>query len=435
MRVRILKALYSIGFSLLTPFLILRLAYKSIRAPLYRKRIAERFGFFRFCQKQGGIWIHAVSVGETVAAIPIVHYLQQNYPELTITFTTMTPMGSQRVKQAFGDKVFHVYIPYDMPWALNRFFSKITPKLCIILETELWPNVLLGCQARQIPVILANAHLSERSVKGYQKVRAFTKAMLEGLSEVAAQSQLDAERFLAIGLDPKKLSVMGNIKFDVSYTDKKENLDRAIAWKKTLGERAVWVSASTHPGEEILVLEAFKIIQKTVPDALLILVPRHPERFKSIEALVKQQGFDVVTRSSGLIPEQKTEVFLGDTMGELLFFYQASDIAFVGGSLVPIGGHNLLEPAALGIPIISGSYLHNYVDISDLLIKANAMLCVEDPETLAKAIIHWFHNVDARLRAGKNAYQVVQNNAGTVKKIANLIKKRLTSNLESTVSV
>ncbi len=425
MGLKILKAVYSIGFSLLTPLLILRLFYKSIRAPLYRKRIAERFGFFEFSGRQDGIWIHAVSVGETVAAIPIVHYLQENYPDLTITFTTMTPMGSQRVKQALGDKVFHVYIPYDMPWALNKFFSKIKPQLCIILETELWPNVLFGSRARGIPVILANAHLSERSVRGYQKVSALTKLMLEGLSKVAAQSKVDAERFLAIGLDPKKLSVMGNIKFDVSYADKKENLTKALDWKKSLGERLVWVAASTHPGEEILVLEAFKIIQKTVPDALLILVLRHPERFKSIEALLKQQGFELITRSSGLMPQQKTEVFLGDTMGELLFFYQASDIAFVGGSLVPIGGHNVLEPAALGIPVICGPYLHNYVDISQLLINAKGMLKIANPEELAQAIIYWFNNKEARLHAGKNASQVVQNNSGTINKIGNLIKNFL----------
>jgi 3-deoxy-D-manno-octulosonic-acid transferase len=314
-----------------------------------------------------------------------------------------------------------------MPWALNRFFAKIAPKLCIILETELWPNVLLGCQARQIPVVLANAHLSERSVKGYQKISPITKAMLGGLTAVAAQSQLDADRFLAIGLDPKKLSVTGNIKFDVSYADKKEHLEQALTWKKNLGARSVWTAASTHPGEEVLVLEAFKIIQKTVPGALLILVPRHPERFKSIEALVKQQGFEVITRSSGLMPEQKTEIFLGDTMGELLFFYQASDIAFVGGSLVPIGGHNLLEPAALGIPIITGSYLHNYVDISDLLIKAGGMISVADREGLAKTVIHWFNNRELRLMIGKNAYQVVQNNTGTIKKISTLINQLLLS--------
>jgi len=421
MKLQIVKILYALGFTLFIPLIILRLLYKSLGAPLYRQRIAERFGFFKAPVNKGGLWVHAVSVGEVVAAIPIVQYLQKHYPQKTVIFTTMTPTGSKRVKQAFGDSVFHVYIPYDIPWVLNRFFSKVVPTLCIILETELWPNVLFGCHARQIPVILANAHLSERSVRGYQRISSISKAMLDCLSAVAAQSQRDAERFLAIGLNPEKLSVMGNIKFDVSYPNKQEELDKANAWRKNLGSRPVWIAASTHPGEEELILAVHQIVCKTVSNALLILVPRHPERFKNIQALIQQQGFNMITRSSGLVPTENTEVFLGDTMGELLCFYQASDIAFVGGSLVPIGGHNVLEPAALGIPILTGPYLHNYVDISELLVEAGGMKIGANPEELATEIVSWLNNPEQRWMAGKQAYQVVQNNQGTAKKLCDLI--------------
>lgn len=423
---QMLRALYTIGFTLLTPLLILRLYYKSLRAPLYAQRIPERFGFFKAPEKKGAVWIHAVSVGEVVAAIPIVRYLQQKYPCQPIVFTTMTPMGSNRVKQDFGDQVFHLYIPYDFPWALNRFFSNIAPKLCIILETELWPNVLSACKIRQIPVIIANAHLSERSVRGYQRIRPMTQEMLHCLTAVAAQSQQDADRFLQIGLDAKKLSVMGNIKFDVPSSDSTVTADNAQLWRKSFKPRPVWIAASTHPGEEALVLEAFKIIRKSASNALLILVPRHPERFKGIEDLVKQQNMSVVTRSSGAIVQTDTAVFLGDTMGELLAFYQAADIAFVGGSLVPIGGHNLLEPAALGIPIITGPYLHNYVEISSFLLEAKGMLKVENPTELATTVLQWFKMPEQRLEAGQSAQQVVKNNQGTAQRVFDLIDRAWT---------
>ena len=415
-----LRVIYTVGFTLLTPFLILRLWYKSLRAPLYRQRVTERFGLFRAPPKKGGIWIHAVSVGEVVAAIPIVQRFQKAFPDQPITFTTMTPTGSKRVIQAFGTQVFHLYIPYDFPLALNRFFEKISPRVCVLLETELWPNVLWGCQSRNIPVILANGHLSLRSVRGYNRISAITKSMMGCLTAVAAQSQQDAEHFITLGLDPLKLSVTGNIKFDVSYTggvDGGKTMHAAFALRKSFGLRPVWIAASTHPGEEILVLEAFKGIRIEFPDALLILVPRHPERFKGVEALIQQQGFSVVTRSSGVMCDKETAVFLGDTMGELLLLYQAADMAFVGGSLVPIGGHNLLEPAALGVFILTGPYVHNYVDISKLLLKAGGMRVVNTPEELKIEILHGFSFSEQRRAAGCRAQEVVHDNQGAANKV------------------
>lgn len=425
MKKEIFKTIYSISFILLIPIILLRLYYKSLKSPLYRKRIPERFGFFKTPTKKGGIWIHAVSVGEVVAAIPIVQYLKRTHPEQLIVFTTMTAMGSNRVKQAFGDQVFHVYVPYDIPWVVNRFFVKTEPTLCVILETELWPNILAGCKARHIPVIVANAHLSERSVRGYNRFHAITSPMLEALTTVAAQSELDAKRFLAIGLSPKKLSVMGNIKFDVCVSNSDDNKTQAFTLRQMFGERPVWIAASTHPGEEALVLHAFKILQKILPNVLLILAPRHPERFKGVEALIKQQNLTVITRSSQTNIQVGTEIYLADSMGELLMLYQAADIAFVGGSLVPIGGHNLLEPAALGLPIITGPYLHNYIAISELLLEAKGMLKIENPEMLAMALQDWFTMPEKRLSIGKNALQVVQNNQGNAEHVFVLIEKAL----------
>lgn len=421
-----LRTLYTIGFTALTPFLILRLWAKSLRAPLYRKRILERFGFFKFSFKQKSVWIHAVSVGEVVAAIPIVHYIQKKFPNHAIVFTTMTPTGSSRVKQAFGDQVFHVYIPYDFPWALNRFFAKIKPCLFIILETELWPNILFACQARQIPVIVANAHLSERSVRGYSRIPALTQKMLQCIHHVAAQSKLDAERFLKIGLEAQKLSVMGNIKFDVQYKNSAAEIEKINDLKKNFNGRFVWIAASTHPCEEFLILSAFKIIQNQIPNVLLFLVPRHPERFKSVEMLIQEQNLSVLTRSSGSWVQANTAVLLGDTVGELLAFYQTADIAFVGGSLVEVGGHNLLEPAALGVPIITGPYLHNYVEISHLLLKAGGMVKISTVEELAATIIQWFNFPAQRFHAGKCAQNVVHKNQGTTQHLFNLIDKLTT---------
>jgi 3-deoxy-D-manno-octulosonic-acid transferase len=315
------RLLYTLLFYCLTPFIFLRLLLRSRKAPAYRLRWGERLGFVPRLDAEQVIWVHSVSVGETLAAVPMIKLLQQRNPQAQLVVTTMTPTGSERVKASFGGSVYHVYAPYDMPDAVSRFIRRVKPDKLIIMETELWPNLIAGCHKYNVPVLVANARLSAKSAIGYGKVAALTRSIFSHLTCVAAQTVEDGERFKQLGLCADKLQVTGNIKFDL-------DLDQAVQDKAAQlrqewqGEdsRPIFLVASTHRGEDAFLLAAHQQILLTHPDLLLVLVPRHPERFNEIAELCRSQGFSIVRRSLGQIPKSSDQILLGDSMGELLAF-------------------------------------------------------------------------------------------------------------------
>ena len=414
------RFLYTLLFYLLTPLLLLRLLLRSRKAPDYRRRIAERFGFFA-APATGGIWVHAVSVGEAIAAAPLVKALQQQYPDQPITVTTMTPTGSERVKALFGGSVFHVYAPWDMPDAVRRFLNRVQPSLLIVMETELWPNTVDACAKRTIPVVVANARLSAKSAAGYQRVLPLTRPMLQSLTSVVAQHREDAERFVSLGLPRESVTVSGSIKFDLALDA--DLRQRAAALKQQWsqgGQRPILVAASTHEGEEAIILDAFKRMQQTHPELLLVLVPRHPERFPTVAALC--QDLALCHRSKGEAPSAETQVLLGDTMGELLLFYGCADLALVGGSLIERGGHNTLEAAVWGVPILTGPSDFNFLAISQLLQEREALKVVHNADELTEMAAHWLSNPDQARQAGESARQSIEENRGALQRLLELLR-------------
>lgn len=417
----ITRFFYNLILLLLLPFLFIRLLLKSIKAPAYRKRWLERIGIFSGPKKTGCIWIHTVSVGEFMAALPMIRALQKQYPHELITITTTTPTGSERVLVNLKDSVFHVYLPYDFVFGINSFLTKVQPKMCIILETELWLNLLHCCKVRNIPVLLVNGCLSPNSFRGYKRFSFIIREMLNTITKVMAKSVLDGDRFLQLGLRADKLSIPGNIKYDMPIQEQHIRLGQEL--KKSWGARLVLVAASTHDGEEQPILEAFGMVKKQIPDLLLVLVPRHPERFNMVAELVQSYGFTMLKRSVGQACSPATEVLLVDTMGELGIFYQTADIAFVGGSLVPIGGHNALEAAAVGVPVIMGPYLHKCTEVSQTMLAARAMVIVKDAASLAEVLLNWIHSELTRTEIGANAKAVFKQNQGATNKILEIIKE------------
>lgn len=413
---------YTLLYYLLLPVVFARLLWRARKAPLYRKRWGERLGFFKAPLQTNGLWLHSVSVGETIAAAPLIKQIQQSYPDLPITITTMTPTGSERVRALFGDSVFHVYVPYDTPSAVGRFLKKVRPKLALIMETELWPNLIHQCSRQQVPVLIANARLSARSAKGYGRFPKLTQPMLQQVSCIAAQAEADGQRFVELGLEPQKLQVTGSIKFDIQVSS--ELLVDAQQLRSQWGvERPVWVAASTHHGEDEPILQVFKALLQHYPQALLVLVPRHPERFADVAQLCRSQGFDVAVRSQQQPVSADTQILLADTMGELMLFYAVSDIAFVGGSLVPTGGHNFLEPAALGVPVLAGPHVFNFTEISRLLVDAGGMCQLETVEQLAAEVRRLMDQSDERQKMGEAARSVVQNNGGAQQRLFELVEQ------------
>lgn len=405
---------------LLLPFIFCRLWWRSLKVPAYRQRWAERLGLLgTTTYAQHGVLIHAVSVGEVVAAIPLVTALRTKFPNLAVTVTTTTPTGSQRVRQSLGDKVAHVYLPYDLNWALGRLFNKIKPKCLIIMETELWPNLLYTCKQRAIPVIIANGRLSAKSFAGYSKIKFIISNMLQQLSKVAAQSNLDAERFRALGLANDKVVTTGNLKFDVQVASAQLHLGKEL--KASWGQRLILVAASTHVGEEEQVLAAYKIIKAKFPTALLVLVPRHPDRFNQVADLIQTYGFSYIRRSQNLQCGPEIAVLLGDTMGELNMFYATADVAFVGGSLVPVGGHNLLEPTAMGVATITGPYTSNFQEITQKLLQADALCVVSNTDALTNKVCELFADNEIRTNFGAKGVMVLEQNRGAITRLISLL--------------
>lgn len=419
-----MRYLYTFLFYLALPFIFLRLWWRSIKQPAYRQRMGERLGYYPR-QFDQCIWVHAVSVGETLAAIPLIKALKSRFPEVQMVITTMTPTGAERVKTAFGDSVTHAYIPYDLPGAMQRFIRQFHPVVCVIMETELWPNLLATCSKNQIPVCLVNARLSEKSARGYHRIASLTRDMLRRIDLIAAHGQMDANRFITLGAPEARMTVTGNIKFDIELPA--DLSQKGAILRDELGrDRFIWIAASTHEGEEEMVIAAHKQICAVNPQALLILVPRHPARFDAI-AKLSAQSFSTARRSLQQSCMPETSVYLGDTMGELLLMYSAANVAFVAGSLIPRGGHNMLEPGALGKPIITGPYLFNFAEISELFVSAHALAKVTDADSLAKEVIELMQHPDEQAEMGARALQVVAENRGALAKQVELVSSVIPS--------
>lgn len=421
-----MRALYSLFFYLIIPFILLRLLWRAIAAPAYAKRWAERFGFFSaLSTEKKVVWLHTVSVGEFLAALPLIRRLQAD-ERLQLVVTTTTPTGSERVRAALGDSVFHVYAPYDLPDVVMRFLKRIKPSLYLVMETELWPNTLAACALRNIPTLLVNGRLSEKSARGYARFGRLTKPMLQYLSCAAIQNSADAARFVALGLPGDRVTVTGNIKFDLGLGD--DLRAQATSLKNQLsnhGQRLVLIAASTHQGEDEIVLDAFAQVRASnsvaAQRALLVLVPRHPERFERVAQLCHARGFGLARRTEQHWSES-ADILLGNTMGELLLMLGASDIAFVGGSLVPNGGHNFIEPAAWALPLLSGEHLFNFAEVADLMIAAGALVRVSSAAQLTQAFLQLIDDKTERDRRGTAALNVTLANRGALDKTCSLIQ-------------
>jgi 3-deoxy-D-manno-octulosonic-acid transferase len=415
------RQLYSAIHYLALPYIFLRLAWRGHRDPGYWERWGERFGRIPpLSGDQQTLWVHAVSVGEVQAAVPLVRALLAGGRDLRIVVTTTTPTGHERVQQALGNGVVHRYAPYDLPGAVRRFLERVRPQLVIIMETELWPNILHQCSRGRIPVLLANARLSEQSAASYRRVATTAGKMLASISCIAAQTRQDAARLISLGARADRVRVTGNTKFDVrlpaSLSEEAQVLRRCFGV-----DRGVWIAASTHDGEEQQVLQAFEQVCKALPDSLLVLVPRHPTRAVSVAALVRKFGHVTAMRSESPVSCADASVFIGDTMGELPLFYAASDVAFVGGSLVREGGHNMLEPAALGIPVVFGPYVHDVAEISDRLLEVGAGRRVNDKDELATAVVEYMHDANLRHVAGQRGSEFVKENRGALDLVMELV--------------
>lgn len=419
-----MQVLYTILLYLIQPLIWLRLLLRSRKVPGYRYRWSERYGFCRAKVAGGGILLHSVSVGETLAAIPLVRELHHRYPNLPITVTTMTPTGSERVVSAFGTDVYHVYLPYDLPCAMHRFLDAVNPRLVIVMETELWPNMISALHRRQIPLVIVNARLSERSARGYRKIGGFVRKMLQRITLIAVQNDEDGQRFVQLGLSRKQLEVAGSLKFDISVTPKLAA--RAVALRRQWApHRQVWIAASTHEGEEAMVLHVHRKLLARFPDLLLILVPRHPERFVDAKELLQKGAFSFTQRSTGEVPSAATQVVLGDTMGELMLLYGIADLAFVGGSLVERGGHNPLEPAAHAIPVLVGSHVFNFQNICKKLSEAEGLISVNSAEALLEQVENLLSDEDYRLWYGRHAVKVLHQNQGALTRLLYLLQPYL----------
>jgi 3-deoxy-D-manno-octulosonic-acid transferase len=422
----LIRILYAALTYLLLPVYAFYWFFRGIVNRAYWDRFSQRFGVGFPKIGQGSFWIHAVSVGEVQASVPLVRALARRFPGQPLLMTTVTPTGAARVRSVFGDAVHHCYIPFETPSAVTNFFDSVRPRLALIMETEIWPNLYRECGVREIPLVLVSARISPKSVDSYRKLLPLFRETLSHGIVIAAQSEADAERFRSLGARPERTRVTGNIKFDIEVPP--DLVERGRVFRnRYLGRRPVWTAASTHAKEEEQVLEAQRLVLKQVPDALLILVPRHPERFDSVRQLMERQKVPFITRTSERPVDSGHSVFLGDTMGELPLIYAASDVAFVGGTLVPVGGHNLLEPAALGLPVVTGPHLFNTQDIADMFVSIGALTRIVDASQLAVAISTLLRDEETAQRLGSLGREIVVKNRGALERLLRLVEPLITS--------
>jgi 3-deoxy-D-manno-octulosonic-acid transferase len=425
------RLLYAILMYLLTPLVLLHLWHRGIKAPAYRQRWGERFG----CKpkpkvlagagpiKPGSIVFHCASVGEVVAATPLIKQVQQRHPNYPVLVTCNTPTGTEQIKRSFADTVQHVYLPLDLPGAVKRFLTHTQPALLCILETELWPNLISQSQQQGIAVLVINARLSEKSQRGYQKIAPLTKTIMAGITAIAAHDSDDAERFIALGLSQSKVNTTGSIKFDITLSTYSKQQAQQLR-QQFSANQPVWIAGSTHEGEDEQVLEAHQAVLAKYPQALLILVPRHPERFDKVAQLVSATGLAICRRSTGEAP-QGCQVLLGDTMGELLTLYGVADVAFIGGSLIERGGHNPLEAAAYQIPVVTGPHVFNFNHVYPALLQQQGCLQIDSGQALPAVLLKLFDDKTLSAKIGQQGELFVRKNQGAIGKTVKLIGQYL----------
>ncbi len=411
-----LRRLYSLFLYLITPLIWLRLLWRARKQPDYLRNLGERYGFYDQVVSGPLIWVHAVSVGETRAAQPLIEALQESWPNYRILLTGMTPTGRETGREVYGDGVVQAYLPYDYPAAVNRFFGHFSPVFGVLMETEIWPNLLAKAAQRKIPVMLANARLSARSARGYGRIEALVRPAFASLCGVAAQTPGDAERISALGA--RSVTVCGNLKFDV--TPAADRLVLGKQWRSSIGTRPVWLAASTREGEEPLILETWR--QQGDSEALLVLVPRHPQRFNEVAELLTKQGWCYQRRSIGL-PAAETQVWLGDSMGEMAAYYALADLAFIGGSLLPLGGQNLIEAAACGCPVIVGPHTFNFLQATEDAIAAGAACRVASGQELDEMVTRLLGDASARADMQAAAKAFSEAHQGATRRMLALIER------------
>ena len=415
------RFLYSLLLYLMLPFVPLKLLWRGIKQPTYRANWAERFGFYAIKATKPVIWLHCVSVGETRAAEPLIIALLQQYPRHQILLTHGTPTGRDASEALFGNAnspVQRVYLPYDLPFAVKGFLTHFKPTIGLILETELWFNLIAACKQRDIPLLLLNARLSEKSAKGYTKLGGLIREGLQNLNAIATQTADDAARLQALGAH--NISVAGNLKFDVKPPA--DAIDKGLQLRQLLGEnRPIFLAASTREGEEALILEAVKDL-----DVLTIIVPRHPQRFNEVEALIKNVGLTYVRRSQlQELLNKGVKVVLGDSMGELFTYYAACDFTFIGGSLLPFGGQNLIEAASMAKPILIGKHTFNFAEASKDALNVGAALQVDDVASLKGKIIYLANNQAERAKMAQAALDFSAASTGATARMMQLIAQYL----------
>lgn len=417
--------LYRLLLLIAFPWIMVHLVVRGFRNRDYWHRWPERFGYIVPLESAERIWIHAVSVGETRAAALLVPVLMKRYPRHRILITTMTPTGSAQVRDLFGNTVEHCYLPYDYPSAVRRFMDRAQPDIGIIMETELWPNLFGACRARAMPLLVSNVRMSEKSMHGYLRFPVLAASTLAKVDRLAVQSEADGERMRRLGASSAQIEITGSIKFEIDIAASLREAAE-VTRREWGGTRLVWIAASTREGEEEKVLAVYQQLRERHPELLLVLVPRHPERCAQVGRLIRRMGLAYVARSThrgAIAPE--TDILLGDTMGELVMFFGAADIAYIGGSLVPTGGHNLLEAAALGRPVVIGPHTFNFVEITRLAVARGAARQVADEGGLLGAMEALIDNPELRTRMGEAGLHLVEENRGALNKNLAIIESLL----------
>lgn len=428
-----MRFLYTLLLTLSLPFIFFRLWRRGRKLPAYRLRWQERLGLFETPkqEKNKTIWFHTASVGEFITAKPLINQLLDNkasseshgYGNVSIVITSTTPTATTQIKNSYGDKVTHVYASIDLPIFINNFLRRVKPDLAIILEREIWPNTIALCDKHKIPTLLLNARLSSKSAKGYQNFSSLSQSTFGKISAAGIQSSEDAERLYKLGLDKNRSAITGNIKFDTIIFEELKRGAQALKNKPCINwKKQILIAASTHEGEDKIILDAFTEIAKVIPDSMLMLAPRHPDRFEDVYRLCLSYNFKVARRTGSEYPAEDDNILLCDTMGELLFLYGCADVAFVGGSFIENGGHNYIEPAAWGIPILSGPSTYNFTQVADLLTECEGLTIVNGAKELAENTIELFNNEEECSRKGSAALKVALSNRGATKATMELIR-------------
>ncbi|MBV1907548.1 MAG: lipid IV(A) 3-deoxy-D-manno-octulosonic acid transferase [Pseudomonadales bacterium] len=424
--------IYNTLLHLSLPFVWLRLKLRARKTPAYAQRVPERFGKLPESSANFHIWFHAVSAGEVIAAAPIIRNIAKENPEHSILVTTMTVTGCDQVQRLLSDCVEHLYAPYDFPWAVNNFIQVVQPGILILMETELWPNLMRKLSKASVPVCLMNARLSERSYRGYQRIAGLSRPMFKSLASVSCQYPMHAKRLIALGVDEKKLNISGNVKFDLNLPADLHAFGKKISADWKLEGRKIWIAASTHPGEEQLALEVHRQLLGVFPGLLLLLVPRHPERFAEVSRLAKTLGFPSASLSLGPLQTEldSMQVLVCDQMGQLMYLYALADVAYMGGTMADIGGHNIIEPAALGKPVIAGPSRYNFSEVYTLFEDKDAIISVRSARELHSSVLDLLNSHALGAELGKRALQVVEKNAGAADQVIQCLRPLIRASLK-----